>query len=242
VPRAVTFDPEPGIVLMEDLPGRELKRALPEEDAERLIFEAGQLMAAFHQIPKRVRPRVTHRSELRQVASAARTVAEAFPALRPRLRAVMAKLRAWQPVAGPCALLHGACRLKHLFVHDGRLALVDLDGMAVGPPSFDLCHFLSSLYYLEEQERFDTAERRTYARRFLEGYAQDTRFTIGPRMLLWYFAALVIHKQASKYVTHLHDDSVEKADCMLALAETALARYPDAPADGSLAGAWELLP
>jgi aminoglycoside phosphotransferase (APT) family kinase protein len=243
VPRALAINEHCGLVLMEDLPGHELKRALRQMDALRVMGDLGRLLAAFHQMPKRVRHRATRRNELREVAIAGRTIGAARPALRLRLRACLASLRAIEPIdTAPTVLLHGAFRLKHVFIHEGKLALLDLDGMCMGHPAYDLGNFLSSLYYLEEQERFAASERRAYIRQFLKGYAQRAASDVTPATLLWYLAAQLIHKQAAKYVTHMHEDGREKADRMLGLAEAALARRFEASPHMPLTEAWKLLP
>jgi aminoglycoside phosphotransferase (APT) family kinase protein len=243
VPRALAFDGPRGLVLMEDLPGQELKRALPSIDAERALRNLGRLMALFHKSPARVPATVSTRGELVDVIEAAQTIADAIPVMRPRLRACISKLRSLRGNdRDPAVLLHGACRLKHVFIHQGRLALVDLDGLAVGPAAYDLGNFLSSLYYLEEQERFDAPERLSYSRSFLSGYAVTTSQRIRPSTVMWFLAAILIHKQAGKYVTHLHEDRDHKVDRMITLAEAALARCEEVSPDLPVAAMWRLLP
>lgn len=66
--------------------------------------------------------------------------------------------------------------------------------------------------------------RRQIAHGFLSGYEKTSRAVIAPRDVLWFFASLMINKQASKYVGHFHEDCEEKVARMLGLAEAALAR------------------
>jgi aminoglycoside phosphotransferase (APT) family kinase protein len=242
VPKVLGFDRLHGLVLMEDLPGRELKRALPEIDSRLMMTTLGRTMAAFHQLPARVRRRATYHSELQAVSSAVRTIGDALPALRARLRTCRGELRRLRPEdAAPAVLLHGACRLKHVLIDAGNLALYDLDGVCVGHPAYDLGNFVSSLYYLEQQERFDAAARQGYARHFLGGYTDASRLQVRPAVLLWYLAARLLHKQAAKYVTHLHDDRDAKVIRMVGLAEAALAGCRDVPPDASLIDACQFL-
>ena len=60
-------------------------------------------------------------------------------------------------------------------------------------------------------------------RRFLEGYSARSPWRLKPAAVLWYTAAVLVHKQARKYVVHLHEDREEKVDRVLRLAEGALA-------------------
>ncbi len=224
LPRAIAVDDETGLVMMEELPGKELKRSLHEVDVDAVMRALGEMLATFHQVPRRVRQTISVQNELHDVNRAASAIRSVVPSVASRVDACVARCRAMRWTDGtPNVLLHGACRLKHVFIHDGRLALVDVDGIRMGHPGYDLGHFLSSLYYLEAQEAITPAVRETCARRVLEGYAARAPWQVSPVSVLWFVAALLIHKQARKYALHLHDDRREKIDRVLTLAETALA-------------------
>jgi aminoglycoside phosphotransferase (APT) family kinase protein len=224
LPRPLALDRDRGLVMMEALPGRELKPALAEFDAVAVMREVGGLLARFHGLPVRLRLRAHPRNELREVRLACRLVAGAVTGVDARLRDCFARLRAAQPSFPACpVLLHGAFRLKHIFLSEDRLAVLDLDGMCVGDPAYDIANFLSSLCYLEEQERFARGCSQQYAAAFLHGYAANARYRVSPATTLWYFATQVLHKQAAKYVRHRHADGGEKAPRMIARAEAALA-------------------
>jgi aminoglycoside phosphotransferase (APT) family kinase protein len=124
-------------------------------------------------------------------------------------------------------LLHGAFRPKHVFVHDGTLAMIDVDGMSVGHPAHDIAHFLSALYYHEAEQLLSPGDRALAVGRFLDGYAARAPWTLQPGAVLWSTAMLLVHKQARKFVMHLHDNREEKVDRALTLAEKALAACAD---------------
>jgi aminoglycoside phosphotransferase (APT) family kinase protein len=135
------------------------------------------------------------------------------PTAAPRLSACFARCLAvrWTDNA-PKVLLHGAFRPKHVFVHDGRLAMIDIDGMCVGHPAHDIAHFLSALYYDEAEELLSAGDRSLAVGRFLEGYSARAPWQLQSAAVLWCTAALLGYKQARKYVMHVHENREEKVD------------------------------
>jgi aminoglycoside phosphotransferase (APT) family kinase protein len=241
LPRPVAFDQGTGVVVMEELPGKDLMRALGEVDLSRTMWEAGEMLGSLHQSPRVVREHVSVREKLNDVRQAAGRIERLFGTRLPRLINCLARCLSvgWTDDM-PEVLLHGAFRPKHVFVHDGRLALIDVDGLRVGHPAHDIGHFLSALYYMEAQELLSAADRHTATRRFLEGYSAHTPWRLSPAAVLWCTAALLVHKQARKYVVHLHEDREEKVDRVLKLAEKALAACENCGA-ASLDVIWSVL-
>ena len=226
LPRPMAFDEQTGLVLMEELPGKDLIRALDEVDLGKTMGDAGELLAAFHQAPRVVRGSISVRATLREVRHAVKRGEASLPGeLSRRAMCLVRRLNGCRTGmdSAPKVLLHGAFRPKHVFVHDGRLALIDVDAIRVGHPAHDIGHFLSALYYLEAQGRMTAADRAVAGRRFLEGYSARAPWALHPGAVLWCTAALLVHKQARKYAVHLHDDREEKVDRVLTLAEKALA-------------------
>ncbi len=243
VPRALGWIEARAVVFIEYLPGNNLKQTLLELEIERMMPRVGELLAVFHSADKRVRKRVSYSSELRENREAMRDIAQVLPHFRPRLRdlfAALEKMR-WASICPP-VLLHGTYRLNHIFVRNDELVLLDLDSLRFGDPAYDLANFLTSLYYLEAQERIAPELRREIARGFLAGYARASRAAVSPFIVLWFFASLMINKQASKYVWHFHDDCEEKAARMLGLAEAALAAAPTLPEKFALEELARVLP
>jgi hypothetical protein len=242
VPRSLAFDGETGLVAMEELPGTDLKHALPNLDLLPTMRAAGRTLAGFHQARRRVSETVSVLKELEEVRQSAERIERFFPAAIPRLTACLSRcLTARWTDEVPTVLLHGAYRPKHVWVHRDGLALIDVDGIRMGHPAYDIGHFLSALYYLEAQEHFGAAERRASFRQFLEGYAEEAPWQLRPAAVLWYLAALLMHKQARKYVMHLHEDRAEKVDLVLRLAERALVACEELPADAPLDAIWDVL-
>ncbi len=238
LPRPMTFDEETGLVVMEELPGKDLMRALREVDLSSTMREVGEMLATFHQAPRVVRRSISVRETLKEVRHVVKRIEKVLPSELSRRAACLVRCLAerWTDTGDvPKVLLHGAFRPKHVFVHDGRLALIDVDAICIGHPAHDIGHFLSALYYLEAQELLSEADRRVAVRQFLDGYSARARSPLPAAAVLWYTAALLVHKQARKYVVHLHEDREDKVDRVLSLAEKALVvggyLRPGAPLD-----------
>lgn len=243
-PRALGWHQERAMILLEDLPGKNLEQALPEIDLAKTLQTAGEMLALFHTSAKRVHKKITPQSEIKEVRAALRELAAAAPELRPRLRNLLAGLKNNMPHGHePPVLLHGTFRLNHIFVHDGRLALLDLDSMRMGPPAYDVANFFASLYYFEAEQRITAAQRRGIMQNFSRGYSQQAAHSPAPAAVFWFLASLLINKQAEKYATHFHAGRAEKIAAMLALAENVLAQICHGlPAGLSLSNAWQALP
>jgi aminoglycoside phosphotransferase (APT) family kinase protein len=224
LPRPIAFDEETGLVMMEQLPGKDLLQVLGEVDLGETMWGVGQMLATFHQAPRLTHRTVSTQAKIDDIRDLARKIETFFPSVLPHLSACLASIRAvrWTDEA-PNVLLHGAFRPKHVFVHDGRLALIDVDGICVGHPAHDIGHFLSALYYHEAEGLLSAADRSVAVSRFLQGYSARAPWRLQPVAVLWCTAAQLVHKQARKYVVHNHEDRKEKVDHVLSLAEKALA-------------------
>lgn len=237
-PRALGLDQKRGIVFIEDIPGKDLEQALPEIDITRVMPAVGKVLATFHNSGGTVPRTVSRESELGKIQRAIRAISRRLPGLQPELRRLFAKIRDWpeDPATGHC-LLHGTFRINHIFVCNERLLLLDLDSICMGNPAYDIANFISSLCYLDAENRLNTCECQMICRYFLEGYMAHSPGPLSGATVMWYLADILIKKQAYKYVKHLFDDREAKVKQMLALANrilTAGTKYPGALAAGSI--------
>jgi aminoglycoside phosphotransferase (APT) family kinase protein len=235
LPRPVGFDHETGLVLMEALPGTDLMQALGDVDVSDTMWGVGQMLAAFHEAPHLVRRNVSVKAKIEDIRDVSKKIEKYLPAAAPRLSACFSRCQSvrWADEV-PDVLLHGAFRPKHVFVYDGQLAMIDIDGLSVGHPAHDIAHFLSSLYYLEVQELLSAGDRAVAVSRFLGGYAARAPWRLRPAAVLWCTAVLLVYKQARKYVMHAHENREEKVDRALSLAERALEACADLPPGAAL--------
>jgi aminoglycoside phosphotransferase (APT) family kinase protein len=243
IPRALALFEEKPVVFIEEIAGENLKRKLPDLDLARSMYDAGALLANFHKADKRVHKQITRRNEIAEVRSAAFLIRKSFSQMSRHVRAFFRDFQNvdWEDGV-PKVLLHGSFRLNHIFIHHDELALLDLDSIRMGHPAYDIGNFLSSLYYLDAQDRFSEDTRQAIQKHFLRGYAEHTDFTIKPKAALWFLASLLINKQAYKYVTHSHDDREEKVEAMFELARQLLHICRDVSETMPLEGVAALLP
>jgi len=232
------------VVFIENIPGAKLDQILAEVDLTAVMPAVGEMLAHFHASPKRVKKRVSCKSELAEVRRAIHDIAGTHPHLRPRLRHLFKALAVsqWQDENMSRVLLHGSFRLNHIVKHDGELALIDLDGLRMGHPAYDVANFLSALYFGEAQAHNIPAQRRDIARHFLAGYLARASQQLPALAVLWFLVSLLINKQAGKYVTHGYADSEEKVGRMLALAENILNFGAPVLNEVNLAALWQVLP
>jgi aminoglycoside phosphotransferase (APT) family kinase protein len=229
-PKALAFDGDRAIVLMEELQGTDLRRAVAEIGFGQVFPAVGKLLATFHRAPTRVRRRVSVTSELEMVNSALRIVTQTFPQMRQRARDCVAALKAlqWSDDV-PAVLLHGAYRLSHILHADGELALVDLDSLRMGHPGYDVGKFLAYLYYLEGVGEVSASARRDAAHAFLQGYTAAAPWRISPAAVLWFLASELMVKQTKKDIMRPGADRTGRVEGALTLADAALTaarRFP----------------
>ncbi|MDQ7051671.1 MAG: phosphotransferase [candidate division KSB1 bacterium] len=188
IPKAYGVLDSRSTAFIEFVPGENLKRLLPQLEIGSVFQRVGGLLAVFHRIEKRVRKHITFRNEVAEVRLALDTVIDALPELEKRLMHYYHEFRkfVFQDDA-PKVLLHGSFRLNHIFLADDRLALLDLDSIRMGHPAYDLANFLSSLYYLEAQEKITADERMAITEAFLLGYARAAAHDLSPTSVLWFF-------------------------------------------------------
>lgn len=243
IPEPLALLREKPVVLIEEIPGENLKRRLAELDVNTRLYDTGALLANFHKARKRVRKQITRCNEIAEVREINGCIGAALPGLRKRLRAFMQQFKAvqWEDRVAP-VLLHGSYRLNHLFLHGDCLVLLDLDSIRMGHPAYDIANFLSSLYYLEAQGRINRQRRGALIEPFLRGYTEHAACRVSPRAVFWFLSSLLINKQAYKYVAHGHVDHEAKVGLMLDVAEQSLHAAGVLPAAAGLTAVLEYLP
>jgi aminoglycoside phosphotransferase (APT) family kinase protein len=243
LPRAVAFDRESGLVVMEEMPGAELEQMLDALDLDRVMPRVGKMLASFHQVPRRVRKTISRRSELEKIRSAAKTIGSVVPSLLDRAETCVTRCRKvrWADDM-PGVMLHGAFRPKHVFIDGGALGLIDVDGIRMGHPAYDLAEFLSALHFLETQGHISEEVRRTAAHRFLAGYAAHASWVPPPSAVLWFLATHLLHKHARTQSRCLDESRETKVCHLLMLAETALRGCEELRGEPSLEAIWRIMP
>ncbi len=235
LPRPLAYDERHAAVFLEELPGENLWEVFLRTGDLALIRQAGTLLAQLHCSKRRVSKRVSRRGEWRENRPVLAALKREFPGLRPRLQRLR---RAWRAAAKPehvsHVLLHGSFRLNHIFVHQGELALIDLDSLRLGPPAYDVANLVSSLYYLEGLGQITARQRVAITQHLVAGYAEQSPHRITAEELGWYLISLLVNKQMSKLMAHDHAGRGEKISTLLGQAEAIWAQSRALPAAATM--------
>ncbi len=139
VPRPYRYVEELRLLLMEHVPGRPLRklvrrgRAGPDE-----MRRLAQALAKLHGAPRGAAPVVDVEEHLRlRCAGRVEALARDFPDLADGVHAIVARARAHEDPAR-FGLAHGDCHPGQIVLAEGRTWILDLDGLHVGDPAYDL--------------------------------------------------------------------------------------------------------
>lgn len=234
-PRPLAYDERHAAIFLEELPGENLWEVFLRTGDLTLIKQAGSLLAQLHRSKRRVPKRVSRRGERRENRPVLAALKREVPELRPRL------LRCWhewrlaaKSAREPEVLLHGSFRLNHIFVHQGELALIDLDSLRLGPPAYDVANLISSLYYLEGLGQITARQRLAITQHLVAGYAEQTPHRITAEELGWYLISLLINKQMSKLMAHDHAGRRDRIGELLGQAEAIWTQSRALPATATM--------
>jgi aminoglycoside phosphotransferase (APT) family kinase protein len=176
----------------EEIPGAALMQVILDgADAAPLMDAAARGLAALHRMaPDETLPRQEPAMRLLWPHGGPRELAQAVPALRPRLAAMSARLarEAAAMRVAPPRLVHGDFLLKQLVVHEGRLAVFDFDGLMVGDCLEDVAKCLADLHYWD----LEPSRVRSLAARFLDAYRAHASEDVPADRLRWHYAVQVL--------------------------------------------------
>jgi len=172
------------------------------------LRQFGAAVARFHQLPAPpVVSRFT-RLDLDHLVQAAGLIGQARPDVAEHA-ANLVKLLAehrHSPTAAPVCL-HGDVHAKNGIAQHGRVALIDLDQVALGPAAAELGSFLASLHYWRCVGLLTSIEEREHEAAFLEGYA-----TVGSLpdtdAVRWYTAAALLSERALRAVNRIREQGL----------------------------------
>ena len=205
-------------VWQTELPGTPLPRAMEGTDSRDLLERAALGLARFHALRLPDLPRTTLADRLGAAATEARELAEAYPWLRARFGAVVARLEETAPrlPSVPDGLVHGDFLLKQLVVHGERLGIFDFDNLAVGDPLQDLANFIVDLRY----HGFEARRVDAITTAFLRAYRAHARRDVPEARLRWHMS---VQRLRDAYYFHkrrqLAPGFAQEVESMLAGAE-----------------------
>ncbi len=146
IPEPFMFVEELNLVLMECVRGPTMKELFRKtSDNEWMVRTAAAAVATLHSLPYEGGDVRSVQSELTRVRRNAEPLHLVASELAGQLDDVLdriARLADRLACPRPC-VIHGALRPAHLIVVVDDVALIDLDGVGLGDPAFDLAEFMS---------------------------------------------------------------------------------------------------
>ena len=218
LPRLIAYAPEEQLLLFEPIAGDRFADHAAADRAPSLS-RLGSALARLHAVPFATGRRFA-RFDLDQLAQAANAVGLVRPDVAPLAEALVTRIAArvatddTRPV-----LLHGDVHLNNVILTDERIALVDLEDAAIGPPAADVASLLAVLRYQRYVGLISSAQERQDGEAFLAGYAA-VRPLPAPTTLAWYTAAALLVERALGAVHRLRSQGLQHLDALLADATT----------------------
>ena len=159
----------------------------------------GSAVAAFHGLSAPGAPRFDRFSPARLMGEAT-LIARVRPDVAEACGAVARRLAAAAPPEGlDVVCLHGDLHPKNAIVCRDRLALIDVEDVAIGPAAADIGCFLATLLYLRTVQRLSRAAFVEQACAFLRGYV-EVRPLPAAESITWHAAAALVVERAARAV------------------------------------------
>lgn len=199
IPEVFRYLPELRLLLMQEAPGKPLKKLVKKQTAgaEHLQHLAAT-MAKLHGFPLVLGDAFTIEEHLKfRCNDLAAPLAEAFPAVREDIQWLLDIARQYQRQWGiqDFALAHGDFHLGQVHVHREDYWLLDLDPLHYGDPAYDVAMVLFILKQ-EAAKRKQTAYIATLRDAFIEAYFLEMDWKIAERIPLQ--EAMIHLKRACK--------------------------------------------
>lgn len=186
VPRPLWLQEASGLFWQQGLPGVALLD-LPHDEAMRMMAPLGTQLAALHSLPLALARGLDvagHHDRLRDVVD---TLGWAFEQLHADTVASARALAAgWARWSGlPVCPLHGDLHPRNVLVDGERLALIDLDGMRMGPAELELGAWVADTIYRAVLDGRDPYADAPAWRAMLQAYAQARGTPLNREAVAW---------------------------------------------------------
>jgi aminoglycoside phosphotransferase len=218
VPRLMAYAQDEQLLLFEPIAGDRLADT-SVADRSPGLSRLGSALARLHAVPLAAGPRFA-RFDLDRLTQAATDLG----LVRPDVGPLAGALATWigERLAAdktPPVLLHADVHLKNAILTDTRIALVDLEDVAIGPAAADVASLLAQLRYQRHLGLISSEQERQHGDAFLAGYAA-VRPVPAPTTLAWYTAAALLVERALGAVHGLRSEGLHHLDELLADATT----------------------
>lgn len=221
VPRPILYSTSLRLLILEAIEGRRIAD-LSGDELERGFYGLGRALAAFHAAPSPEAVPAFTRFNLDRLHETCDTIALVRSDLRDAAQRLCESLlcRA-DALVSPAACLHGDVHPKNGILTGDQIVLVDLDQIARGPAGADLGSLLAALRYDAITGVISGADEKRLGEAFLTGY-NLVRPLPEARELKWHTAAALFAERASRAITRIRTQGLEKLPQVLAGAQEIL--------------------
>lgn len=223
LPRPLVLDEETFTIVLSEVPGQKLTEHFAEIPPEEASRQAAELLALIHTAPVSKLPAWSLQEEVEDFQKALGIISDWDASLRPELETIARKLQQLlPPPAARSVPIHGAFRSTQMLEWQGKLGLLDFDGLLLGDPLYDVGSYLSHLLYLtiKEEIQFEDAQKAMHT--FLSHYQEATGWPLEQPRLLYFTASNLIGKHGKKMVKRAKKNSAQKIRRMINLANELL--------------------
>jgi hypothetical protein len=214
LPGLVGYDAQRRLLVVEAIEGTRLDAVQGTALAD-AVAQLGAAVATLHGLPAPDGvPRFTRLDPVR-----ATTAADFIGRVRPDVDALAQELadeliRTYPLPSGPDACLHGDVHPKNGILRDGRVVLIDLDQLSVGPSAAELGSFRAALRYRAITGQARRGEVAQLEAAFLNGFGAVRSLPNGDE-IRWYTAAALLTERALRAVNRIRPEGLAVLDKLL---------------------------
>ncbi|MEM7118038.1 MAG: aminoglycoside phosphotransferase family protein [Chloroflexota bacterium] len=214
IPQPYFFAAHLDTLFLEALPGVIASDVM--EDEELLLFapQCGELLSAFQQchvsgldgaleeVDNATRLAHDSQQQLAAYYKVEKLLVDYDEALLPILSNIRNELERQLPELDevPMTLIHTAFRFSQMMVDNGRLALLDFDGLENGNPLHDVGSFVAHLYKLHGKHGLALSKAEAAAHQFCQAYDDAAPWGGNEAWVAWQTAVILISKHAKRCI------------------------------------------
>lgn len=214
IPEPYFFAQHMNTLFLEALPGDIASDTMGDEELLELVPQCGRLLAALHQC--QISGLDASSDDMSNLARLGQDSQEQLAAYNKTVRLLVAynedyaaslatlssALETELPLLAevPITLIHTAFRFSQILAHEGKLALLDFDGLKNGNPIGDVASFVAHLYKLHVKHGLPLVEAEAAALRFCAAYREAAPWGLDEGWLFWQTAVILISKHAKRCI------------------------------------------
>ncbi len=222
-PRALGFDTQRDVLLLEAMPGRQWGdlTSSAASSAPAALERLGRAIAHLHEHEPSADLPAFGRLSPQRLQRSAELVAEARIDVAAPILALAEALGVTRPAQLDVCFLHGDCHPKNALASPDLLSLIDLDQGGVGPAAADVGSLLARLRYGTLAGEHSAASETDLVASFLRGYA-GVRTLPSDAELAWFTAAALVAERCIRGVNRLQRDTLDRLHLVIEAADALL--------------------